>query len=288
MSVNRAISFDVEDYFQVSAFENQINPNDWDGYECRIERNVDLILNTLDDNSRTSATFFILGWVAERYPEIVKRIAKQGHEVASHGYNHQRIINMSQSEFREDIRATKSLLEDLSGNAVTGYRAPSFSLAASTLWAVDELADAGYAYSSSVNPVPHDLYGMPDAPRTPFLWHNGLIELPVTTLKLGNRRLPCSGGGFFRLYPYWFFKKGLQTAESQLDGPVIFYLHPWELDPEQPRISDASMKSRFRHYLNLEKTLPRLNALLNDFEWSRVDQLNALNQSLPTFNISAA
>lgn len=289
MSHNRAISFDVEDYFQVSAFEKQIDPAQWDSYECRVEDNVEKILETLLSHHETKATFFVLGWVATRYPNLVKKIVEQGHEIASHGFNHQRIINMTQNEFRRDIIDSKKLLEDLSGKAVIGYRAPSFSLSTSTLWAVDELFDAGYQYSSSVNPVPHDLYGMPDAPRTPFLWHNGLIELPVTTLSLFNKRLPCSGGGFFRLYPYSVFKKGLQTAEQQLDGPVIFYLHPWEIDPEQPRISGASFKSNFRHYLNLEKTLPRLEKLLDDFQWNTISELEALKSPiLQSYQIDAA
>ncbi len=289
MNDNRAISFDVEDYFQVSAFEKQIDPANWDSYECRIESNVEIILEVLQTHKDTKATFFILGWVAERYPHLVKKISALGHEVASHGYNHQRIVNMTREGFRADIQASKSLLEDLTGKAVTGYRAPSFSLAPSTLWAVDELAEAGYQYSSSVNPVPHDLYGMPDAPRTPFLWHNGLIELPVTTLSLMNKRFPCSGGGFFRLYPYSVFKKGLQTAESQLDGPVIFYLHPWELDPQQPRVSGASAKSRFRHYLNLEKTRPRLEKLLHDFDWNTISDLQVMQSPITQkYSIDAA
>lgn len=285
----QALSFDVEDYFQVSAFEKQINPADWDSFECRIERNVNLIIDTLSAQENTQATFFILGWIAERYPQLVHTIASAGHEIASHGYNHQRIINMSSSEFKQDVTDSKKLLEDLSGQTITGYRAPSFSLAHTTPWAIDELRNAGYQYSSSVNPVPHDLYGMPDAPRTPFLWENGLLELPVTTLELFNKRFPCSGGGFFRLYPYTLFKKGLLKASSQLDGPIIFYLHPWELDPQQPRIQGASIKSRFRHYLNLEKTLPRLNQLLEDFQWCAIRDLDVMSaKPQQTYTIKAA
>lgn len=288
-TTERAITFDVEDYFQVSAFESQIDPKDWDSFECRVERNVELILELLERADHTQATFFILGWVAERYPELVKKVAAAGHEVASHGYNHQRIINMTQQAFAEDIRSSKALLEDLTGQAVTGYRAPSFSLAPSTSWAIDELFQADYHYSSSVNPVPHDLYGMPDAPRTPFRWDNGLIELPVTTLEIGSKRFPCSGGGFFRLYPYSLFKQAFKKAEQQLDGPGIFYLHPWELDPEQPRIAGASAKSRFRHYLNLQRTLPRLEQLLQDFKWTSINQLDIISSPIDTtYSIHAA
>ncbi len=269
-----AMTIDVEDYFQVSAFEKQIDPSDWDAYECRVEANVQRILEMLAAQGDTKATFFILGWIAERYPALVKEIHALGHEVASHGYNHQRLTQMPRERFRDDIQRSKSLLEELTGEQVKGYRAPSFSLAASCLWAVDELLEAGYQYSSSVNPVPHDLYGFDNAPRTPFVWHNGLQELPVATLSMMDRRWPCAGGGFFRLYPYALTRWALHQSARQLtDAPIIFYLHPWELDPQQPRIEHISAKSRFRHYLNLKHTEARLGRLLQDFNWTRIDRL---------------
>ena len=270
------MSFDVEDYFQVSAFEQQFRTDDWGQLECRVEANVHNILQLLADQNHTRSTFFILGWIAERFPALIKEIADSGHEIASHGYNHQRLINMTREEFRLDVSDSKSLLEELTGKQVLGYRAPSFSLSPQTLWATDALKEAGYHYSSSVNPVPHDLYGMPDAPRIPFRWDNGLLELPVTTVELFNRRFPCAGGGFFRLYPYCLSHWALKKANKQLDGPVIFYLHPWELDPAQPRVKDAPLKSRFRHYLNLKHTKPRLEQLLKDFNWGTIAELEAV------------
>ncbi|MCW8885800.1 MAG: DUF3473 domain-containing protein [Motiliproteus sp.] len=286
MNSNRsfALSFDIEDYFHVSAFEKQIQPENWDNLEQRTEANVDLILELLDSNRSTKATFFILGWIAKRFPNLVKSITQQGHEVASHGFNHQRLINLTRDEFKADISDSKKMLEDLSGSKVIGYRAPSFSLSPKTLWAVDELKEAGYIYSSSVNPVPHDLYGMPNAPRTPFLWQNGLEELPVTTLQLLNRRWPCAGGGYFRLYPYQLSKWALKTAREQLDGPVIFYMHPWELDPNQPRVTNAPLKSRFRHYINLNKTQSRLENLVTDFEW---DTISSVKESYSIKQVAA-
>ncbi|MFT5721854.1 MAG: polysaccharide deacetylase family protein (PEP-CTERM system associated) [Motiliproteus sp.] len=273
-----AITFDIEDYFQVSAFEKQSPFDRWPSYPCRVEANTEQLLAILDQNS-TQATFFILGWVAERYPELIKRIALAGHEIASHGYNHQRINLLSRKQFQEDSRSAKQLLEDLTGNAVQGYRAPSFSFSEQTPWTFDVLLEAGYRYSSSINPVPHDLYGYPNAARTVFYWDNGLLEIPVTTCELLGRRIPCAGGGYFRLYPYPLFKWLMRRACQQLDGPGIFYLHPWELDPEQPRIEGASLKSRFRHYINLHKTEPRLQQLLQDFDWGRMIDLEIVQQA---------
>jgi polysaccharide deacetylase family protein (PEP-CTERM system associated) len=203
-STDYAITIDVEDYFHVAAFETVISPDRWDQYPCHIEANVQRIIASLDATAvqATKATFFVLGWVAERYPTLIREIAAQGHEIASHGYHHQRLNRLSQREFREDISASKALLEDLVGAPVAGYRAPSFSFDENRPWIQDELLEAGYRYSSSINPVPHDLYGYRKAPRTPFLWHNGLLEIPVATAEVFNRRLPCAGGGYFRLYPY--------------------------------------------------------------------------------------
>ena len=276
--MKKIISIDIEDYFQVSAFEDQCPQHRWPSYSCRVEKNTGILLNLMEAHN-IKGTFFILGWVAERYPTMIKKIAAAGHEIASHGYNHQRINLLSQAEFKEDIRSAKQLLEDLTGEEVKGYRAPSFSFSEQTPWTFDELLDAGYRYSSSINPVPHDLYGYPDAARTPFYWDNGLLEIPVTTCELLGRRIPCAGGGYFRLYPYPLFKWLMQRASKQLNDPAVFYLHPWELDPEQPRIEGASLKSRFRHYINLNKTEPRLRQLLQDFHWGRMVDLDIVQQA---------
>lgn len=279
MTVKRySLTIDVEDYFQVSAFENLSPAERWPSYPCRVEANVEQILATLEQEN-TKATFFTLGWIAERYPRLIQKIAQAGHEIASHGYNHQRISLLTQQQFKEDICSAKQLLEDLTGQQIFGYRAPSFSFSEQTPWTFDELLDAGYSYSSSINPVPHDLYGYPDAARTPFHWDEGLLEIPVTTCELLGRRIPCAGGGYFRLYPYPLFRWLMRRASRQLDGPCVFYLHPWELDPEQPRIEGASLKSRFRHYINLDKTAPRLQRLLQEFRWGRMCDLEIVQRA---------
>ncbi|MCP8686808.1 XrtA system polysaccharide deacetylase [Marinobacterium sedimentorum] len=274
-STDYAITIDVEDYFHVAAFESVISPDRWDQYPCHIETNVQRIMASLDatPGKSTKATFFVLGWVAERYPALIREIAALGHEIASHGYHHQRLNHLSQDEFRQDVSASKALLEDLIGAPVAGYRAPSFSIDENRPWIQDELREAGYRYSSSINPVPHDLYGYRHAPRTPFLWENGLLEIPVATAEVLNRRIPCAGGGYFRLYPYALSKQLLQQAARQLAGPIVFYVHPWEIAPDQPRIQSASVKSRFRHYVNLHRTLPRLERLLSDFHWGKMSDL---------------
>ncbi|RDE24793.1 DUF3473 domain-containing protein [Motiliproteus coralliicola] len=274
-----ALSFDIEDFFQVAAFENQCPVESWPRYECRVEANVEKLLELLEGHS-TQATFFTLGWIAERYPQLVKRIVDSGHELASHGYNHQRINLLNQQQFRDDIRSSKLLLEELSGLRIDGYRAPSFSFTEQCPWITEELLEAGYLYSSSINPVPHDLYGYANAPRTPFLWPNGLLELPVTTYELLGKRIPCAGGGYFRLYPYLVFRHLMRKAIQQLQTPAIYYLHPWELDPLQPRIKGASLKSRFRHYINLSKTEQRLRQLLRDFNWVPIRQLQPVSETL--------
>ena len=233
------------------------------------------------------ATFFTLGWIAERYPQLIRRIVAGGHELASHGYNHQRINQLNQQQFRNDIRSAKKLLEDLSGQQVLGYRAPSFSFTEKSPWITDELLSAGYNYSSSINPVPHDLYGYADAPRTPFLWDNGLLEFPVTTYALGQRRIPCAGGGYFRLYPYPLFRWLMSKATKQLGTPAVFYLHPWELDPDQPRVTAAPLKSRFRHYINLRRTEPRLKQLLVDFKWGPLRELPQMKKQFQANELPA-
>ena len=270
--IANALTVDVEDYFQVSALASHIARADWNRIPCRVERNVGRILELLADAS-ARATFFTLGWIAERHPQLVRRIAAAGHEVASHGYGHLRIHEQTPGEFAEDIRRAKSLLEDLAGTSVQGYRAPSFSIGRKTLWAFDELAKAGYRYSSSVYPVRHDLYGMPDAPRVPYRPRADLLEIPVTTARLLNCNVPAGGGGYFRLLPYAVSRALIRRVNEVEGRPAVFYFHPWELDAEQPRVRGTSLKSRFRHYVNLHRTAPRLRRLLSDFRWRRMDDV---------------
>jgi polysaccharide deacetylase family protein (PEP-CTERM system associated) len=272
MSAKHALTIDVEDYFQVSAFASTISRDDWNTLPCRVEANVEKILQRLAA-ADAKATFFTLGWVAERYPEVVRAIVNQGHELASHGYGHHRIQELSKSAFKDDIVRAKGLLEDIGGVAIKGYRAPSFSISTSTLWAFDEIADAGYEYSSSVYPVKHDLYGIPDAPRFPYRAANGLLEIPMTTARFGTRNVPAGGGGFFRLFPYALSRSLIRRIEKKDRQPCMIYLHPWEFDPEQPRVTGAPLKSRLRHRLNLKRTTPRFEQLLRDFQWDRVDRV---------------
>lgn len=272
--MKNAMSIDVEDYFQVSAFASHIRREDWDALPCRVERNVDVILGLLDE-ADARATFFTLGWIAERYPQVVRRIVDNGHELASHGYGHQRASELTPQQFRDDITRAKRILEDLGGVAVRGYRAPSFSINRSNWWAVDELEQAGYAYSSSIYPVKHDHYGMPDAPRFPHRPNGeaGILELPPTTVPLMGRNLPAAGGGWFRLLPYQVSRWMLRRVNAAEQAPCMFYFHPWEVDAEQPRQRGISAKTRFRHYVNLQRMPGRLRQLLNDFEWDRVDRV---------------
>lgn len=270
MSVVNALTIDVEDYFQVSAFCNRIQRSDWDRLPCRVEQNVDLILGLLDA-ANTRATFFVLGWIAERYPQVVRRIAAGGHEVASHGYGHRRVTEQNRLEFSEDISVAKNILESISGQRVRGYRAPSFSINKSNLWAFECIRDAGYVYSSSVYPVRHDHYGIPDAPRYAYSPLEGLTELPISTSVFLNKNLPAGGGGYFRLLPYSISRWMIERINRLESKPVMFYFHPWEVDPKQPRVSGAGFKSRFRHYVNLHRTEHRLKRLLNDFRWDRLD-----------------
>lgn len=270
--ITNALTIDVEDYFQVSAMAPYINRADWDRCECRVEHNIDRILQLLDAK-QTRATFFTLGWVAERYPEMVRRIVREGHELASHGYGHQRVSDLSDAEFFDDITRAKALLEDVGGQPVLGYRAPSFSIGAGNLWALDTLKRAGYRYSSSIYPVQHDHYGMPDAPRFAHQIREGLLEVPPTTLRMFNRNLPSSGGGYFRLLPYALSRWMLQQVNRRDEQSAIFYFHPWEIDPGQPRVAGINLKTRFRHYVNIGRTEQRLARLLEDFRWGRMDQI---------------
>ena len=269
--ITNALSVDVEDWFQVSAFEGRIGRAAWDGFPCRIERNVDRVLELLKER-HARATFFTLGWIAHRYPDLVRRVAAAGHEVASHGYAHRRATDQAPHEFYEDIVRAKRLLEDITGAPVHGYRAPSFSISERNLWTFDAIVRAGYRYSSSVYPVRHDHYGMPDAPRFLHRLPNGLIEVPLTTTRLWGQNLPAAGGGYFRLLPYALSRWAIERVNRAEKRAAIFYLHPWELDPEQPRVEGVPMKSRLRHYLNLGKTEGRLGRLLDDFRWDRVDR----------------
>jgi polysaccharide deacetylase family protein (PEP-CTERM system associated) len=271
-AITNALTIDVEDYFQVSALAPYIRRDEWNTRECRVERNVECILAMLEER-QVQATFFTLGWVAERYPQLVRRIIEGGHELASHGYGHERASDLSEAAFREDITRSKQLLEDLSGQPVLGYRAPSFSIGTGNLWAFDQLARAGYRYSSSIYPIKHDHYGMPDSPRFAYRVGAGLLEVPITTVRMGQRNLPSTGGGWFRLMPYALSRWMLQRVNRQDREAAIFYFHPWEVDPGQPRIPGIDAKTRFRHYVNLERNEAKLRQLLQDFRWGRMDRI---------------
>ena len=273
--LRNAMTVDVEDYFQVQAFAGCIDRAAWDKLPRRVEANTDRILAQFDQ-AGAKATFFTLGWIAERHPALVRRIVAAGHELASHGYDHTRADAQDPATFAADIRKAKRILEDIGGCAVIGYRAATFSIGARNPWAFDVLAAEEYRYSSSIYPVKHDLYGMPDAPRTPFRsGTSGLWEIPMTTVRLFGRNLPCSGGGYFRLAPYALFRRGLGRVNRQEARPGIFYTHPWEIDPGQPRVADCGRMSRFRHYVNLSKTADRLDRLLREFAWDRMDRVFA-------------
>jgi hypothetical protein len=344
------LTIDLEDYFQVHAFSDVIRYEDWNKFECRIERNTDRLLSILNDVTQNSslngslrnphsairipikATFFVLGWIAEQYPDLIRRIQKEGHEIACHGYAHKLIYTQSEQEFREDIRKAKVILEDITGSSVIGYRAPSYSITNKSKWAFEVLIEEGFQYDSSIFPIRHDFYGMPEAPRFPFvvslngasnfefsvlnfelgtaapqfgstsalnnsfthslnsskkpqssvLTNNStfntqnskfIIEFPLSTLKLFGQNFPISGGGYFRLFPYSLIRNGLKSINQKERKPFIFYMHPWELDPEQPRVKGLSSRSNFRHYVNLDKTEIKFKRLLSDFQFSPIRQL---------------
>ncbi|MFO1190474.1 MAG: XrtA system polysaccharide deacetylase [Alphaproteobacteria bacterium] len=268
------MTVDVEDYFQVQAFERLVDRTRWDSFELRVNRNTDAVLDLFAE-SGVKATFFTLGWVAEKFPALIRRVVAEGHELASHGFSHVRASDQSPDDFRADVRRTKALLEDVGGVAVRGYRAASFSIGARNLWALDVLGDEGYVYSSSIYPVRHDHYGMPEAPRFAFRPRgaNGSLELPITTLALFGRNWPCGGGGYFRLLPYWASRWAMRRVNLADAEPCIFYFHPWEIDPDQPRLEGAPMKSRLRHYVNLSRMRAKLGAALTDFAWDRMDRV---------------
>lgn len=271
-AITNALTIDVEDYFQVSAFAPYIRRDEWDSRECRVERNVNHILDLLARRG-TRATFFTLGWVAERYPQIVRRIVAEGHELASHGYGHERASDLDVAALTEDVTRSKGLLEEIGGVEVLGYRAPSFSIGTGNLWAFDVLAKAGYRYSSSIYPIAHDHYGMPDSPRFAYRVISGLLEVPVTTVRLLNRNLPSSGGGYFRLLPYSMSRWLIGRVNSADREPAVFYFHPWEIDPGQPRVAGIDTKTRFRHYVNIPRMEAKLEQLLEDFRWGRMDHI---------------
>ncbi|HEX7712095.1 MAG TPA: XrtA system polysaccharide deacetylase [Sphingomonadaceae bacterium] len=266
------LSVDVEDWFQVGAFEEVIDRDDWDGLTDRVERNVDAILEMFDD-SGVKATFFTLGWVARRHGALMRRIADNGHELASHGWDHARVYTLDRERFAADIRRAREEIEDASGVAVKGYRAPSFSIDHRTPWAYAELAEQGYAYSSSVAPIAHDHYGWREAPRfafKPLPWAE-LVEIPVTTAEFAGKRLAAGGGGFFRVLPYAFSRWAIRQVNRRDGRPAVFYFHPWEIDPGQPRVAGAPLKSRLRHYTKLDAMEPKLRQLVSEFAWGRMD-----------------
>ncbi|BCG47655.1 Polysaccharide deacetylase [Citrifermentans bremense] len=276
-----ALTIDVEDYFQVNAFEPYIPRECWDHYPLRVADNVARLLDLLDEY-QVKATFFVLGWVAERVPRTVREIQARGHEVASHGYGHQLIFRIGPQAFRDDIRRAKEVLEDITGSAVRGYRAPTYSITRESLWAFDLLLEAGFSFDSSVFPVYHDTYGIPDAPRFPYLVRRPagtLQEFPLTTLplKLAGKsvQLPIAGGGYLRLLPVALIKWGIDRINRVEQKPCVLYLHPWEIDPGQPRIK-AGWKSRFRHYNNLERTEEKLRYLLKGVRYGTMSQVLGL------------
>jgi polysaccharide deacetylase family protein (PEP-CTERM system associated) len=273
--VVNAMTVDVEDWFQVQAFAKTINRADWDGLERRVEANTNRILDMFAA-ADVKGTFFTLGWVAERHPALIRRITADGHELASHGYWHRLVHEQTPADFAEDISSARKLLEDVGGVPVIGYRAPTFSINKRNPWAFDVLEQAGYRYSSSIYPIQHDLYGMPDAPRAPFRPQGGqLVEIPMTTLRLFGRNFPTAGGGYFRLLPYSVYRAALRRVNRDEAGGGLFYTHPWEIDAGQPRVEAAPALAKFRHYLNLSAMPDRMGRLLRDFAWGRMDQVFA-------------
>lgn len=287
MNLRNYLTIDVEDFFQVSAFEPIVSKENWSSYPSRVIQNTRKILSILDKH-KIKATFFIVGWTAENYPEIVKEITRKGHEIGCHSYYHRLVYNLTPEEFREDTKKAKDTLEQIAGIEVKGYRAPSYSITEKSLWAIPILHELGFTYDSSIFPVHHDRYGIPDAPRYPFVWEitdnqpkiskpydpdlqentsDSLVEYPISTALIMGKNLPISGGGYFRLFPYWFTRMALKKINQAEKRRFIFYLHPWEFDPEQPRFNNASLLSKFRHYNNLKKTGMRFEKLLKDFSF---------------------
>jgi polysaccharide deacetylase family protein (PEP-CTERM system associated) len=271
--ITNAMTVDVEDYFHVNAFAGVINRRQWDEFTPRVEANTHRILDAFAAAS-VKGTFFVLGWVAQRQPQLIKRIASEGHEIACHGLSHELVFNQTPEVFRDETATSKKILEDTVGTRVRGYRASTYSITAKSIWAIDILEDLGFDYDSSVFPMRHDVYGMPDASRFPYRTPSGkMLEVPLSTVEFAGARLPCSGGGYFRLLPYGAFRWMLRRLNTRDRQPGVFYFHPWEVDPGQPRIPNASWKSNFRHYTNLAATAGRLKNLLADFKWDRMDRV---------------
>lgn len=261
-----AMTVDVEDYFQVSAFEGVVQKKDWDSISLRVGDNTNRLLDLFAKNN-VKSTFFTLGWVAQRCPDVIKRIVNEGHELASHGLAHQRATTMSEDQFREDVRQSKDILENIGGVELKGYRAPSFSINDSNTWAYDILKELGFTYSSSTYPINHDLYGVPEWPRFKYKRDNGLIEIPIPTIRKKDTNVGIGGGGYFRLYPYWLSKRRISEFMKTESAPYSFYFHPWEIDAQQPKFDNAPWKSKVRHYINLSKMEGKVEKLLNDFNW---------------------
>lgn len=279
------MTVDVEDYFHVSAFEQAIAKDDWDSLTPRVDHNTHRLLDIFAEHN-VKATFFVLGWVAQRCPALIQRIAAEGHELGSHGTNHARLTTLTQQQAYEDIAQSKDRIEQISGKAVMGYRAPSFSINAKTEYVYDILARLGFMYSSSTYPIEHDLYGVPHWPRFPYRHPSGIVEIPIPTLRQNQTNIGIGGGGYFRLFPYWFSKRRINEFLTQEQKPYSFYFHPWEIDPEQPRVKDAPLKSKLRHYVNLNGMEDKLNKLLLDFTWSSMamayaDELSELAPKVP-------
>ena len=271
-SEKQVLTVDVEDYFHVSAFEESIDKANWDNLELRVERNTYRLLE-LFEQKQAKCTFFTLGWVAERCPNLIKAIVEQGHELASHGFAHQRATIMTPEEFRADVSKSKQVLEDAAGQSIIGYRAPSFSFNDSNTWTYKILVELGFEYSSSTYPIEHDLYGVPDWPRFKYERPEGIIEIPVPTVRKNEKNTGIGGGGYFRLYPYWLSKKRIDNYLITENQPYSFYFHPWEIDPDQPRVTDAPMKSKLRHYLNLSRMEGKVVRLLEDYQWDTMKSI---------------
>jgi len=276
MTILNAFSVDVEDYFHGAIFLGRISPKDFDTFTPRVVENTKKMLDLLASAPQpVKATFFVLGWVAERFPQLVPEIVRQGHEIASHGYGHQLVYTLTEDEFREDVRTTRKMLQDQSGQPVIGYRAPCFSITKQTPWAHRVLVEEGYTYDSSVFPIYHDVHGSPDAPReihTIQTEAGSLVEFPPAVITRFGKNIPTGGGGYFRFFPYFITAGWLREINRQ-GRPFVFYIHPWEVDPDQPRVRDASLKSRFRHYVNLKRTADRLKRLLQDFSFTTVQSI---------------
>jgi len=266
------MTVDVEDYFHVSAFEQVIQNRDWKSLPLRVDKNTYRLLDIFGLHN-VKSTFFVLGWVAEQCPELIKEIVAQGHELASHGHSHRRAIQMTPEQFEDDVRISKERLEDCSGTGIKGYRAPSFSINEQNTWVYDILVDLGFTYSSSTYPIEHDLYGVPDWPRFKYLREEGITEIPIPTIVKNDKNIGIGGGGYFRLYPYWLSSRRIDHFHQVEQKPYSFYFHPWEIDPEQPKVAGASIKSKLRHYLNLSRMEGKVVRLLKDYQWSTMENV---------------